>query len=76
MAKVTITLEVDIPDLKVGEHPEKTVQSVNRRSLYELKESILKSTPYLTVRYQELSAEGVPIFPVGISLRETLNEGY
>jgi hypothetical protein len=25
---------------------------------------------YLTVRYQELSKDGIPIFPVGVSIRE------
>jgi len=47
-----------------------------RRSLYESREEILSTTKYLTVRYQELSKDGVPIFPVGVSLRETQNEGF
>jgi hypothetical protein len=47
-----------------------------RRSLYENREDILSTTKYLTVRYQELSASGVPIFPVGVALRETEKEGF
>jgi len=47
-----------------------------RRSLYETRDKILSARKYLTVRYQELSEDGVPIFPVGVSLRETLDGGY
>lgn len=47
-----------------------------RRSLYENREKILATNPFLTVRYQELSKSGVPIFPVGVSLRETKDGGY
>lgn len=47
-----------------------------RRSLYENRYTILKQKPYLTVRYQELSKDGVPIFPVGVALRETKDEGF
>jgi DNA ligase-1 len=47
-----------------------------RRSLYSNREEILSTTKYLTVRYQELSADGVPIFPVGVSLRETQEGGF
>lgn len=47
-----------------------------RRSLYETRDKILSARKYLTVRYQELSEDGVPIFPVGVSLRETLEGGY
>ena len=47
-----------------------------RRSLYENREDLLSTTKYLTVRYQELSASGVPIFPVGVALRETEKEGF
>ena len=47
-----------------------------RRSLYENRKDILSTTKYLTVRYQELSASGVPIFPVGVALRETEKGGF
>ena len=47
-----------------------------RRSLYEGRNSILKQKPFLTVRYQELSKDGVPIFPVGVALRETKDGGF
>lgn len=47
-----------------------------RRDLYNRREEILSSTKYLTVRYQELSKDGVPIFPVGVSLRETQDGGF
>jgi len=47
-----------------------------RRDLYRNREEILSTTKYLTVRYQELSKDGVPIFPVGVSLRETQTEGF
>lgn len=47
-----------------------------RRHLYETRNEILSTTKYLTVRYQELSKDGVPIFPVGVSLRETQTEGF
>lgn len=47
-----------------------------RRSLYENRAEILLTRKYLTVRYQELSKDGVPIFPVGVSLRETQEGGY
>lgn len=47
-----------------------------KKGLFSNREKILKMNPYLTVRYQELSKDGVPIFPVGVSLRETKDEGY
>ena len=47
-----------------------------RRDLYNRREEILSTTKYLTVRYQELSKDSVPIFPVGVSLRETQTEGF
>lgn len=47
-----------------------------RRTLYQDREAILSTTKYLTVRYQELSKDGVPIFPVGVSLRETQDGGF
>lgn len=47
-----------------------------RRALFEDREAILESKPYLTVRYQELSKDGVPIFPVGVGLRQTQHGGY
>lgn len=47
-----------------------------RRDLYNRREEILSTTKYLTVRYQELSKDGVPIFPVGVSLRETQDGGF
>lgn len=47
-----------------------------RRDLYKRREEILATTKYLTVRYQELSKDGVPIFPVGVALRETKDGGF
>lgn len=47
-----------------------------RKSLFSNRKGILATHPFLTVKYQELSADGVPIFPVGISLRETKDEGF
>lgn len=47
-----------------------------RRSLFRDRKEILSSTRYLTVRYQELSKDKVPIFPVGVSLRETPSGGF
>jgi len=47
-----------------------------RRNLYANRNTILLTTKYLTVRYQELSKDGVPIFPVGVSLRETQDGGF
>lgn len=47
-----------------------------RRSLFRDREEILSSTRYLTVRYQELSKDKVPIFPVGVGLRETQSGGF
>jgi DNA ligase-1 len=47
-----------------------------RRALFEDREVIIASKPYLTVRYQELSKDGVPIFPVGVGLRQTQHGGY
>ena len=47
-----------------------------RRNLYANRNMILSTTKYLTVRYQELSKDGVPIFPVGVSLRETKEGGF
>jgi ATP-dependent DNA ligase len=47
-----------------------------RRSLFTDRDAILKQKPYLTVRYQELSKDGVPIFPVGVILRETKDGGF
>lgn len=47
-----------------------------RRNLFSNREEILSTTKYLTVRYQELSKDGVPIFPVGVSLRETQDGGF
>ena len=47
-----------------------------RRDLYKNRKEILSTTKYLTVRYQELSKDGVPIFPVGVSLRETKDGGF
>lgn len=47
-----------------------------RRDLYNKREEILSTTKYLTVRYQELSKDGVPIFPVGVTLRETQDGGF
>jgi hypothetical protein len=47
-----------------------------RRELYNNRESILSTQQFLTVRYQELSKDGVPIFPVGVTLRDTRSGGY
>jgi ATP-dependent DNA ligase len=48
-----------------------------RRGLYSRREEILSSEEkYLTVRYQELSGDGVPLFPVGTGLRTTKSGGY
>jgi DNA ligase-1 len=40
----------------------------NRAELYKNRKKLIGE--YLTVRYQELSKDGVPIFPVGVSIRE------
>ena len=50
----------------------------HRRELYANRAKILSQKCYLTVKYQELSAAGVPIGnPTGIlPLRETQTEGY
>ena len=40
----------------------------NRRELYKNRSKLIDK--YLTVRYQELSRDGIPIFPVGVSIRE------
>lgn len=40
----------------------------NRAELYKSRTKLIGK--YLTVRYQELSKDGVPIFPVGVSIRE------
>jgi len=40
----------------------------NRADLFKNRRSLIGK--YLTVRYQELSKDGVPIFPVGVSIRE------
>jgi DNA ligase-1 len=40
----------------------------NRRELYNNRESLINQ--YMTVRYQELSRDGVPIFPVGVGIRD------
>lgn len=40
----------------------------NRKRLYDERESLVGK--WLTVRYQELSKDGVPIFPVGVAVRE------
>jgi DNA ligase-1 len=49
---------------------------IYRRDLFNRREEILSTTKYLTVRYQELSKDGVPIFPVGVSLRESKDGGF
>ena len=50
----------------------------HRRELYANRADILAKRVYLTVRYQELSAAGIPIGnPVGVlPLRQTQTEGY
>jgi len=40
----------------------------NRRELYKSRSKLIGK--YLTVRYFELSKDGIPIFPVGVSIRE------
>jgi ATP-dependent DNA ligase len=40
----------------------------NRAELFKNRKELIGK--YLTVRYQELSRDGVPIFPVGVSIRE------
>jgi DNA ligase-1 len=40
----------------------------NRAELYKNRETLIGK--YLTVRYFELSRDGIPIFPVGVSIRE------
>jgi hypothetical protein len=40
----------------------------NRAELYKSRTKLIGK--YLTVRYQELSKDGVPIFPVGVSVRD------
>jgi DNA ligase-1 len=40
----------------------------NRAELFKNRKKLIGK--YLTVRYQELSKDGVPIFPVGVSIRE------
>jgi len=40
----------------------------NRADLFKNRRSLIGK--YLTVRYQELSKDGVPIFPVGVSIRD------
>lgn len=39
----------------------------NRADLYKNRKKLINE--YLTVRYQELSKDGVPIFPVGVAIR-------
>lgn len=46
--------------------PEGTME--HRRSLYEGRDNHIQK--YLTIRYQELSNDGVPLFPVGVEVRE------
>lgn len=40
----------------------------NRADLYKNRKKLIGK--YLTVRYQELSKDGIPIFPVGVAIRE------
>lgn len=40
----------------------------NRAELFKNRKKLIGK--YLTVRYQELSKDGIPIFPVGVSIRE------
>jgi ATP-dependent DNA ligase len=40
----------------------------NRRELYKNRSKLIGL--YVTVRYQELSRDGIPIFPVGVGIRE------
>lgn len=47
-----------------------------RRYLYDNRDKILEKPCFLTVRYQELSSDGIPIFPVGVGLRESQTEGF
>lgn len=43
-----------------------------KRTLYEDRANLIGK--YLTVRHQELSSAGVPLFPVGVSIRTNPNE--
>jgi DNA ligase 1 len=40
----------------------------NRAELYKNRKTLINK--FLTVRYQELSKDGVPIFPVGVGIRD------
>lgn len=40
----------------------------NRAELYKNRKKLINR--YMTVRYQELSRDGIPIFPVGVAIRE------
>lgn len=52
--------------------PEGTMEY--RRELYANRKSLIGK--YLTVRYQELSKVKKPLFPVGVSIRDTKDGGY
>lgn len=52
--------------------PEGTME--HRRSLYEQRDKLVGN--FLTIRFQELSNDRVPLFPVGVEVRETATEGY
>jgi DNA ligase-1 len=45
-----------------------------RRELYQNRNSLIGK--WLTVRYQELSNKRIPIFPIGVEVRETKDGGY
>lgn len=48
----------------------------SRKDSYNRRKEILSTTKFLTVRHQELSKDGVPLFPVGVALRETKDGGF
>ena len=45
-----------------------------RRELFSQRDSLIGK--WLTVRYQELSKKRIPIFPIGVDIRETKTGGY
>lgn len=52
--------------------PEGTMEY--RRELYDTRND--HTNKYLTIRYQELSKDKVPLFPVGVEIRNTKTGGY
>jgi len=52
--------------------PEGTMEY--KRELFNTRDSLIGK--YLTIRYQELSRDSIPIFPVGVSIRDTMEDGF